>query len=207
MDFRPGPGQVALVEYPGEHEPRTGLVTNGHQEHIAIDLGAQAPAAVPDEPIVVSVYAPDALYRLRGTARAARPEGVIVLEPVHEIERIQRRNAVRVPIQIGVTLSFLDDPAPTIESVVGRTLDVGLGGLRVQMLRPLPHRDPTVMFTLPAGRSIVAAALVLSEDVTAQPLRIAQGHVEVSDRPGLGIEVDEERLRRFRRGGPVRQVA
>ena len=47
----------------------------------------------------------------------------------------------------------------------------------------------------------------LSEDVTAQPLRIAQGHVEVSDRPGLGIEVDEERLRRFRRGGPVRQVA
>src|ERR1044072_717170 len=65
VDFRPGPGQVALVEYPGEHEPRTGLVTNGHQEHIAIDLGAQAPQGVPDAPIVVSVYAPDALYRLR----------------------------------------------------------------------------------------------------------------------------------------------
>ena len=163
MDFRPGPGQVALVEYPGTYEPMTGLITNGHQEHIAIDLGAQAPAAPPDEDIVVSVYAPDALYRLRGTARAARPEGVIVLEPVRDVERIQRRSAARVPIQVGVVLSFLDD-GPQIESIVGRTLDIGLGGLRVLTLRPVPKRDPTVMFTLPTGRSIVGATLVLSED-------------------------------------------
>jgi len=141
----------------------TGLVTNGQTEHIAIDLGTQAPLAPPDEPIVVSVYAPDALYRLRGTARAARPEGVIVLEPVHDVERIQRRSAARVPIQVGVVLSFLDD-GPMIESIVGRTLDIGLGGLRVLTLRPVPKRDPTVMFTLPTGRSIVGATLVLSED-------------------------------------------
>ena len=92
VDFRPGPGQVALVEYPGAQEPMTGLVTNGHTEHIAIDLGAQAPSAVPDEPIVVSVYAPDALYRLRGTARRARPDGVIVLEPVHDVSRLGCRD-------------------------------------------------------------------------------------------------------------------
>ena len=164
MDFRPGPGQVALVEYPGTHEPVTGLITNGGQrERIAIDLGTQAPLGDSSE-IVVSVYAPDALYRLRATAVPARPDGVIVLEPVHDIERIQRRSAVRVPIQIGVTLSFLEDPTPMIESIVGRTIDVGLGGLRVLTLRPVPHRDPTVMFTLPTGRSIVGAALVLSED-------------------------------------------
>src|SRR5581483_612454 len=145
----------------------TGLVTNGQQEQIAIDLGAQAPPA-PEEPIVVSVYAPAALYRLRGTARRARPEGVIVLEPVHDVERIQRRSAARVPIQVGVVLSFLDDPTPMIESIVGRTLDIGLGGLRVLTLRPVPKRDPTVMFTLPTGRSIVGATLVLSEDSTAE---------------------------------------
>ena len=167
MDFRPGPGQVALVEYPGAREPMTGLVTNGHTEHIAIDLGAQAPPAVPDEPIVVSVYAPDALYRLRGTARPARPDGVIVLEPVHDVERIQRRSAARVPIQVGVVLSFLDDSSPMIESIVSRTLDIGLGGLRVLTLRPVPKREPTVMFTLPTGRSVVGATLVLSEDPTA----------------------------------------
>jgi hypothetical protein len=168
VDFRPGPGQVALVEYPSQDEPLTGLITNGgQQERIAIDLGAQTKLPTPDEPVVVSVYAPDALYRLRATARPTRPEGVIVLEPVHEIERIQRRSAARVPIQVGVTLSFLDNAAPIIESIVGRTLDIGLGGLRVLTLRTVPHRDPTVMFTLPTGRSIVGAALVLSEDVSA----------------------------------------
>ena len=167
MEFRPGPGQVALVEYPGAEAPMTGLITNGgQQERIAIDLGAQAPISISEEAVVVSVYAPDALYRLRGTARAARPEGVIVLEPVHDVERIQRRSAARVPIQVGVTLSFLDDPSPMIESIVGRTLDIGLGGLRVLTLRPVPKRDPTVMFTLPTGRSLVGATLVLSEDAT-----------------------------------------
>ncbi|HEV3351406.1 MAG TPA: PilZ domain-containing protein [Acidimicrobiales bacterium] len=154
------------MEYPGAGTPMTGLVTNGQAEHIAIDLGVQTPPPAPDEPIVVSVYAPDALYRLRGTARAARPEGVIVLEPVIDVERIQRRSAARVPIQVGVTLSFLEDPSLPMESIVGRTLDIGLGGLRVLTLRPVPKSDPTVLFTLPTGRSIVGATLVLSEDST-----------------------------------------
>jgi L-alanine-DL-glutamate epimerase-like enolase superfamily enzyme len=47
----------------------------------------------------------------------------------------------------------------------------------------------------------------LADDVTAQPVRIARGHVEVSDSPGLGIDVDEERVRHYRRDIPVRQVA
>jgi L-alanine-DL-glutamate epimerase-like enolase superfamily enzyme len=36
----------------------------------------------------------------------------------------------------------------------------------------------------------------LAEDVAAEPLAIARGHIEVPDRPGLGIEVDERRVRR-----------
>ena len=39
----------------------------------------------------------------------------------------------------------------------------------------------------------------LADDVTARPIRIERGHVEVSDRPGLGIDVDEDRVRRYRR--------
>jgi muconate cycloisomerase len=35
----------------------------------------------------------------------------------------------------------------------------------------------------------------LAEDITAAPLRIDAGHVEVLERPGLGIDVDEHRLR------------
>jgi len=47
----------------------------------------------------------------------------------------------------------------------------------------------------------------LAEDVTARPIVVEGGHVEISDAPGLGIEVDEERVRRHRRDVPIRQVA
>jgi muconate cycloisomerase len=36
----------------------------------------------------------------------------------------------------------------------------------------------------------------LAEDVVAAPLAIDRGHVEVPDRPGLGVEIDERRVRR-----------
>jgi L-alanine-DL-glutamate epimerase-like enolase superfamily enzyme len=47
----------------------------------------------------------------------------------------------------------------------------------------------------------------LAEDVTARPILVERGHVEISDAPGLGVEVDEERLRRHRRDVPIRHVA
>jgi muconate cycloisomerase len=47
----------------------------------------------------------------------------------------------------------------------------------------------------------------LAEDVTARPILIERGHVEISDAPGLGVEVDEERVRRHRRDVPIRHVA
>jgi L-alanine-DL-glutamate epimerase-like enolase superfamily enzyme len=47
----------------------------------------------------------------------------------------------------------------------------------------------------------------LTDDVTGRPIRIERGHVEVSDRPGLGIDVDEDRVRRHRRDIAHRHVA
>jgi L-alanine-DL-glutamate epimerase-like enolase superfamily enzyme len=38
----------------------------------------------------------------------------------------------------------------------------------------------------------------LAEDVTAQPIRTERGHVDGLDHPGLGIEVDEDRVQRHR---------
>jgi L-alanine-DL-glutamate epimerase-like enolase superfamily enzyme len=47
----------------------------------------------------------------------------------------------------------------------------------------------------------------LTEDVATQPIRIERGHVDVSDRRGLGIDVDDDCVRRFQRHIAVRQVA
>jgi len=38
----------------------------------------------------------------------------------------------------------------------------------------------------------------LREDLVLDPIRPVAGHVRVPDGPGLGITVDEDRLRRFR---------
>jgi muconate cycloisomerase len=47
----------------------------------------------------------------------------------------------------------------------------------------------------------------LADDVTAQPLRVVRGHIELSDRPGLGIDVDEDRVCRYRRDVAPRRAA
>ena len=47
----------------------------------------------------------------------------------------------------------------------------------------------------------------LAEDVTAQPVPTAKGHVDSLDRPGLGIDVDEDRVRRHRVTIAARSVA
>ncbi|HEX4043704.1 MAG TPA: enolase C-terminal domain-like protein [Xanthobacteraceae bacterium] len=41
--------------------------------------------------------------------------------------------------------------------------------------------------------------LGLAEDVAVEPLAVVQGHVEAPERPGLGVEVDEHRVRRRQR--------
>ncbi len=40
--------------------------------------------------------------------------------------------------------------------------------------------------------------IALAEDVAAQPIQTARGHVDALDRPGLGIDVDEDSVRRHR---------
>jgi len=58
-------------------------------------------------------------------------------------------------------LACLDEPTSHISGVTGFTIDLGVGGVQVQTLRPLPDGDPTVMLVLPDGTVVTALALVL----------------------------------------------
>jgi L-alanine-DL-glutamate epimerase-like enolase superfamily enzyme len=49
--------------------------------------------------------------------------------------------------------------------------------------------------------------IALAEDVTGEPVATARGHVETLDRPGLGIEVDVDRVNRHRVEIAARAVA
>jgi hypothetical protein len=162
VTYRPLPGQVALLERPGAGDnDMTGLVGAADDDHFEIDLGLGNAVALEPEEVVVNVCAPEALYRLSAKASPGRGQGIVVLTDVHELERIQRRTAVRVPIRLGVSLACLDDPSAGLQAVSGYTIDIGVGGVQVQTLRPLPDCDPTVMLTLPDGTRVAALSLVL----------------------------------------------
>jgi o-succinylbenzoate synthase len=47
----------------------------------------------------------------------------------------------------------------------------------------------------------------LADDVTSNPLKIENGHVDVLERPGIGIDVDERRVRRYQQEFTARKVA
>jgi muconate cycloisomerase len=47
----------------------------------------------------------------------------------------------------------------------------------------------------------------LAEDVVTDPLRVESGHIAVLDRPGLGVEVDERRVRQWQQASTARKVA
>ena len=106
---------------------------------------------------------------------------------------------------------------------------IKLGGVRavVEAGRLSDHLGMNVNISCKTGESSVACAAALhvasvipniawgltlthsglAEDVTAQPIRTDKGHADSIDRPGLGIEVDEDRVRRHRVQIAARNVA
>ncbi len=161
--YRPLAGQVALVEYAyGSRSCLTGLVLPDADHNVRIDLGAAGPLRGPDEDVVVSVFAADALYRLEGTAWSTEVEGVIVLDPIRSTERVQRRTTPRVPIRVGMVITTREGSG--MVTVAARSLDIGPGGMRVETLRVLPAGQPVVALTLPDGSELIAEAEILDSD-------------------------------------------
>jgi hypothetical protein len=173
--FRPSPGQVALLEHSDADRVETGLVAISDDDRVVVDLGPNTPDQPEHEDVLVSVCAPDALYRLKATADPGRDRGIVVLSGLEEVDRIQRRATARIPLRLGVALASLDEPTTEIHSVTGFTIDIGVGGVQVETMRALPPGDPTVMLTLPEGTPIVALAQVLEtrEDHGAYRTRLA----------------------------------
>ena len=172
--WKPVPGQVALIELSdGGNDCLTGVVLAGDEDNdIVIDLGFSPKPEHVDCEVVASFFAPDALYRMTATLAPhdGGPDKVIDLR-VHDIERVQRRNAPRARITIPVVMSNFDDPSAedsgSFSSLVGESLDIGEGGCRALMPKPFPSGcDPTVTLQLPTGETVVALAAVLQANAT-----------------------------------------
>ena len=97
---------------------------------------------------------------------------------------------------------------------------IKLGGMRavVEAARLCERLDMGVNVSCKTGESSIACAAALhiaavipeiawgltltnaglGEDVTLHPIQVRDGHADVLDRPGLGIDVDEDRVQRHR---------
>jgi L-alanine-DL-glutamate epimerase-like enolase superfamily enzyme len=140
--------------------------------------------------------------------------------------------ASRIPIGADEGIHSLDDIERHHQrkAAAGASLKaIKLGGLRALLdaCRLCDRLDMKVNISCKTGESSVASAAALhlaaivpdlawgltltngglAEDVTAEPLRIERGHVEVPDRPGLGVDVDERRVRRSQQEFATRKVA
>lgn len=182
--WRPVPGQIALVEPVGALPGRdclTGVVVPG--ERVVIDLGASPRPEHEVSEVVASFFAPEALYRLLAKA-TQEGDGLLVLD-VFAVERVQRRAAPRVRVNLPVRLRP-SERAPAL--VTGETVDVSTGGCLVATDRPWPDdSDPVVSIDLPDGALVVTPARVITVDLAGGgwEYRLSFPSIAESDRDRL----------------------
>jgi PilZ domain len=189
-EWRPAAGQIALIE-PVEASPGreclTGVVVAG--ERILVDLGASPRPDSDVADVVVSFFAPDALYRLSAKA-TQEADGLLSLD-VGSVERVQRRSAPRAMVALPVRLGTGPDAGPAV--LTGETLDVSAGGCRVTTDRPWPeNQDPYVSIELPDGEPVRTHARVVTVDLTGGgwEYRLSFAEIAEPDRRRLSRLVD-----------------
>jgi hypothetical protein len=190
--WRPVAGQVALIEVAGDDSCLTGIVVEGTDtgdpSAVVVDLGASPQPPGASVEVIASFFAPDALYRLTATAVPHNGGGAKIIDlRVQNVERVQRRTTPRTKASLPVVLSNFDDPGGLV-SVVGKTLDVGMGGCRVQTDKAFPAGcDPTVTFTLDDGSTIVALGAVLQSQLAADTFEYRLVFLEMADADRLRL--------------------
>jgi c-di-GMP-binding flagellar brake protein YcgR len=185
-EFWPSDGQSAVVEVArGGSGSRpaalTGVVIVDAEREWGIELRSPSSELDDGALVTVSIFAHDALYRLRGTAHY-RWAGCLALRPIYEVDRIQRRLWPRFAIDVDVTLAAMEGSDADFTGVTGRTIDISVGGLQVQTEHQLRSgADPTVVLTLPDGGRLVARARVVHSDVSAGGYRYRLAFDQIED--------------------------
>lgn len=131
----------------------TGTVTAVGMDTVTVTCDEDSWKGERIDSIAVSVFAPDALYRLAGPAAVSGLD--ITVGPEPKVERIQRRKWPRRRLDLPVTVCPVED-GRHLAGVPGRTVDIGMGGTCVETLRPLEGEgNPMLILNLPNGTSLV----------------------------------------------------
>jgi muconate cycloisomerase len=155
----------------------------------------------------------DDLAGMAAMAAAGKKAGDIAVaadEGIHGLEDITRHHDAGAAQGVGLKAIKLGGLRAVVEA--GRLCE--RLGLRVNLACKTGESSIACAAALHAAAVLPDLAWcltltngALAADVTAQPLRVERGHAEMLNRPGLGIEVDEARLRRYRITPAAREVA
>jgi hypothetical protein len=146
-------GLTALVEA-GEVEA-TGTVTAATADSVTVSCDGRLWEAELPTNALISVFAPDALYRISGPVEVVGAD--VTTAPGSHTERIERRKWSRRRLDMPVVVCASAE-GRRVEGVPGRTVDISIGGLCVETLRPVEGEgDPMVIVSLPDGTSVVSA--------------------------------------------------
>src|SRR6266849_3884461 len=138
-----------------------------------------------------------------GTIATGADEGIHTLEDIRHHERKAARGVSLKTIKLGGMRAVME--AGRLCDRLGLNVNVSTKTGESSIACAAAMHIAAALPQIAWGLTLTNEGL--ADDVTARPVRIARGHVELSDRPGLGIDVDEERVRRYRCDVPVRQVA
>jgi L-alanine-DL-glutamate epimerase-like enolase superfamily enzyme len=141
-------------------------------------------------------------HDLAGMARVAAASRVVIGadEGIHSMDDIERHHAAKAALGVSLKAIKLGGVRPVFEASrlcdrLGMNLNISCKTGESSVASAAALHLAAVVLSLAWGLTVTSPGL--AEDVVTDPLRIDNGHMTVLDRPGLGVEVDERRVRRW----------
>ncbi|MGA8494203.1 MAG: enolase C-terminal domain-like protein [Xanthobacteraceae bacterium] len=141
-------------------------------------------------------------HDLAGMARVAAASRVPVGadEGIHSKDDIERHHAAKAALGVSLKAIKLGGMRAVFEASrlcdrLGMNLNISCKTGESSVASAAALHLAAVVPSLAWGLTVTSPGL--AEDVVTDPLRIDNGHLAVLDRPGLGVEVDERRVRRW----------
>jgi muconate cycloisomerase len=159
--------------------------------------------AVEDTPIEFFEQ-PVAAHDVEGMARVARASRVKIGcdEGLHSIEDLKRHHQAGAAAGFSLKTIKLGGVQPVIDAA----LLCDRLGLKVNLASKMAETGVSCAALLHIAAAVPAidwgitlSSLELTDDILKQPITDANGHVAIPTGPGLGVEVDEAKVRRYAR--------
>jgi L-alanine-DL-glutamate epimerase-like enolase superfamily enzyme len=151
-------------------------------------------------------------HDLAGMARVAAASGIMIgadegIHSADDIERHHERKAARgvslKAIKLGGVQAIFE--AARLCDRLGMNLNISCKTGETSVASAAAMHVAAAAPSLAWGLTITSPGL--AEDIVADPLRVEGGHLAVLDRPGLGVDVDERKVRRWQQEFIARKVA